>query len=56
MRYDVNWKLKLPVKASAVESVCKQFVGSRFKLSGCRYPKAGTNSLLAVRCCLENMR
>lgn len=45
-----------PVGSGVVEKACKRIVGSRFKKAGCRWSKAGINALLAIRCCLENMR
>lgn len=48
MHYDLYRKRRFPV-GSAAESASKQIVRSRFK-------RAGTNALLAVKCCLENNR
>ena len=56
MRYDLYRKRGLPVGSGVVESACKQIVGSRFKRAGCRWSKTGANALLAVKCCIENMR
>ena len=46
----------LPVGSGVVESACKHIVGNRFKGAGCRGSKVGGNALLAVKCCLENVR
>ena len=56
MRYDLYRKRALPVGSGIVESTCKYIVGNRFKQSGCNWSKAGANGLLAIKCCLENMR
>ena len=56
MRYDLCRKRGLPVGSGIVESVCKRIVGNRFKQSGRHWPNAGANAVLAIRCCLENMR
>ena len=56
MRCDLYRARGLPVGSGVVESACKHIVGNRFKKAGCRWSKAGANALLAVRCCLENMR
>ena len=56
MRYDLYRKRGLPVGSGVVESACKRIVGNRCKKSGCRWSKAGANAVLAVKCCLENMR
>ena len=56
MRYDLCQTRGLPVGSGIVESACKHIVGNRFKQSGCRWSKAGANAVLAIRCCLENMR
>ena len=46
----------LPVGSGVVKGACKQIVSSRFKRAGCRWSKAGANTLLAVICCLKNNR
>ncbi len=56
MRCDLYRMRGLPVGSGVVESACKQIVGNRFKKAGCHWSKAGANALLAIRCCLENMR
>ena len=56
MRYDLYRKLRLLIGFGVVESACKQIVGSRFNWAGCHWPKACTNALLAVKCCLKNNR
>ena len=54
--YGLYRKRGLPVESGVVESICKLIVGNRLKKAGCRWSKAGANALLAIRCCLENMR
>ena len=56
MQCDLYRMRGLPVGSGVVESACKQIVGNRFKKAGCHWSKAGANALLAIRCCLENMR
>ena len=56
MRCDLYRARGLPVGSGVVESACEHIVGNRFKKAGCRWSKAGANALLAIRCCLENMR
>lgn len=41
---------------ASLKGACKHIVGNRFKRTGCRWSKAGVNDLLAIGCCLENMR
>ncbi len=38
------------------ESACKKIGGGRFERAGFRWSKTGGNALLAIRCCLEDMR
>ena len=56
MHYDLCRARGLPVGSGIVESACKQIVADRFKGAGRHWSKAGANGLLAIRCCLENMR
>ena len=56
MRCDLCRKRGLPVGSGFVESACKLVVGNRLKGAGRHWSKAGANGLLAIRCCLENMR
>ena len=56
MRYDLCWRRELPVGSGIVESACKRIVGSQLKGAGRHWSKAGANAVLAIRCCLENMR
>ena len=56
MRYGLNRKCDLQVGSGIAECACKHIVGNRFKQPLCRWSKAGANAVLAIRCCLENMR
>ena len=56
MRCDLYRKRGLPVGSGFVESACKRIVGNRLKGAGRHWSKAGANGLLAIRCCIENMR
>ena len=56
MQCDLYRKHGLPVGSSVAESACKHIFGNRFKTAGCRWSKAGANALLAIGCCLENIR
>ena len=56
MQCDLYRKHGLQVGSSVVESACKHIFGNRFKKARCRWSKAGANALLAIRCCLENIR
>ena len=56
MRCDLCRKRGLPVGSGFVESACKLVVGNRLKGAGRHWSKAGANGLLAIRCCIENMR
>ena len=56
MRYDLCRTRGLPVGSGSVDSACKQIVGNRFKGAVRHWSKTGANGLLAIRCCLENMR
>ena len=55
MRYDLCRKRGLPVGSGVVKGACKRIVGSRLKQARCRWPKAGANALLAVKCCIDNI-
>ena len=56
MRYDLYRKRDPPVGSGFVARACKYIVGNRLKGAGRHWSKAGANRLLAIRCCLENMR
>ena len=56
MRCNLYRTRGLPVGSGVVESACKKIVGNRFKKAGCHWSKVGANALLAIRCCLENLR
>ena len=56
MQCDLYRKHGLPVGPSVVESACKHIFGNRLKKARCRWSKAGTNALLAMRRRLENIR
>ena len=52
----VNRKLGLPAGSGIAESACKRIVGSRLKRAGCRRSKAVADTLLAVKCSIDNSR
>ena len=56
MRCDLYRTHGLPIGSDVVESACKHIVGNRFNKAGCSWSKVGANALLAIRCCLANMR
>ena len=56
MQCDLYRKHGLPIGSSVLEGAHKHIFGNRFKTAGCRWSKAGANALLAIGCCLENIR
>ena len=56
MRYDLCLTRGLPVRSGIVESACVRIVGNRLEGAGRHWSKAGANALIAIRCCLANMR
>ena len=56
MRYDHYRSRGMQIGSGVVESACRHTVGQRMKRTGSRWTVRGANAILAIKCCIRNMR
>ena len=56
MRYNSYRSRGLQIGSGVVESACRHTVGNRMKRTGSRWTVRGANAVLAIKCCLKNLR